>query len=167
MKKLLFFGLFIFLLFCNISYAIDCEFLSPSACAAYKAEDREFIGQIFLIVVVAAVFVISINVISKNQEKKLKEYNKKHKKKIRSYDELKEYLEKKENEKEIRYYKKQDDKTIIDKEEKKKRIKEERVMEKVVSSSNLGASLKRLKKMYNDGHLSKVEFEKAKNKLLK
>ena len=35
------------------------------------------------------------------------------------------------------------------------------------SSSDLGASLKRLKKMYNDGHLSKVEFEKAKNKLLK
>ena len=35
------------------------------------------------------------------------------------------------------------------------------------SSSDLGASLKRLKKMYKVGHLSKVEFEKAKNKLLK
>ena len=33
--------------------------------------------------------------------------------------------------------------------------------------SSLGDGLKRLKKMYNDGHLSKVEFEKAKNKLLK
>tara|TARA_B100001093_G_C26747463_1_gene979529 strand:+ start:334 stop:867 length:534 start_codon:yes stop_codon:yes gene_type:complete len=33
--------------------------------------------------------------------------------------------------------------------------------------NDLGASLKRLKRMYNDGHLTKVEFEKAKNKLLK
>ena len=44
---------------------------------------------------------------------------------------------------------------------------EERKTEKEVSSSDLGASLKRLKKMYNDGNLSKAEFEKAKNKLLK
>jgi len=36
-----------------------------------------------------------------------------------------------------------------------------------ISKYDLGDSLKRLKKMYNDGHLSKVEFEKAKNKLLK
>ena len=35
------------------------------------------------------------------------------------------------------------------------------------SSSDLGGSLKRLKKMYNNGSLSKAEFEKAKNKLLK
>ncbi len=39
--------------------------------------------------------------------------------------------------------------------------------QKEESSSDLGASLKRLKKMYNDGNLSKAEFEKAKNKLLK
>ncbi len=55
----------------------------------------------------------------------------------------------------------------IEKEEEKKRIKEKRAIEKVVSSSDLGVNLKRLKRMYNDGHLSKVEFEKAKNKLLK
>ena len=36
-----------------------------------------------------------------------------------------------------------------------------------ISKYDLGDSLKRLKKMYNDGHLTKVEFEKAKNKLLK
>jgi|TARA_R100000501_G_C2515316_1_gene45016 predicted patatin/cPLA2 family phospholipase len=35
------------------------------------------------------------------------------------------------------------------------------------SSSNLGARLKKLRQMYKDGILSKVEFEKAKNKLLK
>ena len=36
-----------------------------------------------------------------------------------------------------------------------------------ISKYDLGASLKRLKKMYSDGHLTKVEFEQAKNKLLK
>ena len=36
-----------------------------------------------------------------------------------------------------------------------------------ISKYDLGDSLKRLKKMYSDGHLSKIEFEKAKNKLLK
>ena len=36
-----------------------------------------------------------------------------------------------------------------------------------ISKYDLGDSLKRLKKMYNDGHLTKVEFEQAKNKLLK
>ena len=46
-------------------------------------------------------------------------------------------------------------------------LQEEIKIEKDESSSDLGASLKRLKKMYNDGHLSKVEFEQAKNKLLK
>lgn len=35
------------------------------------------------------------------------------------------------------------------------------------TSGDLGSSLKKLKKMYKDGHLSKVEFEQAKNKLLK
>ena len=35
------------------------------------------------------------------------------------------------------------------------------------SSSDLGARLKKLRQMYKDGILSKVEFEKAKNKLLK
>ena len=54
----------------------------------------------------------------------------------------------------------------IEKEETKV-VREERKTEKKESRSNLGGSLKRLKKMYNDGHLTKVEFEKAKNKLLK
>ena len=59
-------------------------------------------------------------------------------------------------------------------EEKKKRIKEEqrlireeRKTEKEVSSSDIGARLKKLRQMYKDGILSKIEFEKAKNKLLK
>ena len=35
------------------------------------------------------------------------------------------------------------------------------------NGSDIGARLKKLRKMYKDGILSKVEFEKAKNKLLK
>ena len=53
----------------------------------------------------------------------------------------------------------------INKEEKVSR--EERVAATEPSSSNLGARLKKLRQMYKDGILSKVEFEKAKNKLLK
>ena len=49
----------------------------------------------------------------------------------------------------------------------KERQKEERVTATESSSSDLGARLKKLRQMYKDGILSKVEFEKAKNKLLK
>ena len=50
--------------------------------------------------------------------------------------------------------------------------KKEKSVEKKFSSNqkntkDLSTNLKRLKKMHNDGHLTKVEFEKAKNKLLK
>ena len=38
---------------------------------------------------------------------------------------------------------------------------------RIRKNDDLGAKLKKLKRMYNNGHLSKVEFEKAKNKLLK
>ena len=44
---------------------------------------------------------------------------------------------------------------------------EEKVTATEPSSSDLGARLKKLRQMYKDGILSKVEFEKAKNKLLK
>ena len=45
--------------------------------------------------------------------------------------------------------------------------KETRPAEAEPSSSDIGARLKKLRQMYKDGILSKVEFEKAKNKLLK
>ena len=51
--------------------------------------------------------------------------------------------------------------------EEEKVSREERVTATEPSSSNLGARLKKLRQMYKDGILSKVEFEKAKNKLLK
>ena len=51
--------------------------------------------------------------------------------------------------------------------EEKRKAREERVTATEPSSSDLGARLKKLRQMYKDGILSKVEFEKAKNKLLK
>ena len=45
--------------------------------------------------------------------------------------------------------------------------REERVTATVPRSSDLDVRLKKLRQMYKDGILSKVEFEKAKNKLLK
>ena len=54
----------------------------------------------------------------------------------------------------------------IEKEEKRE-AREERITVSEPSSSDLGARLKKLRQMYKDGVLSKVEFEKAKNKLLK
>ena len=88
--------------------------------------------------------------------KEVEQYNKKHNKNFKTWEELEKYLKIK---------KEKDEKA---KEEKKRREKLERTPSaNEESSSDLGASLKRLKKMYNDGHLSKVEFEKAKNKLLK
>jgi len=88
--------------------------------------------------------------------KEVEQYNKEHNKNFKTWEELEKYRKiKRENEEKA-------------KEEKKRREKLERTPRaNYESSSNLGASLKRLKKMYNDGHLSKVEFEKAKNKLLK
>ena len=55
--------------------------------------------------------------------------------------------------------------------EEKRREKEQQKEEKAATSepsgSDIGARLKKLRQMYKDGILSKVEFEKAKNKLLK
>ena len=56
---------------------------------------------------------------------------------------------------------------------KEKKVKEHKEQEKKrieasePGSSDISARLKKLRQMYKDGILSKVEFEKAKNKLLK
>ena len=73
----------------------------------------------------------------------------------------------------VRYIKKQNSAIKIQKfspqedESQRLKSKNEKKIETSDKENNLGDSLKRLKKMYNDGHLSKVEFEKSKNKLLK
>tara|TARA_B100000315_G_C14465391_1_gene535744 strand:+ start:660 stop:1094 length:435 start_codon:yes stop_codon:yes gene_type:complete len=111
----------------------------------------------------------------------LDEWNKKNKKKFKTVEDFLAYQEKLDIEKKEKDYRDaiKNEKKLLREERKSQKIihkpiqeekrlaREERKIDKEVSSSDLGASLKRLKKMYKDGHLSKVEFEKAKNKLLK
>jgi len=116
------------------------------------------IGQYIPLILLITLAVVLIQLAKKSRTKEVDQYNKKHNKNFKTWEELDKYRE-------------DESKKIIEKEKKLKA--EEKRREKLEtsvneeSSSNLGASLKRLKKMYNDGHLSKVEFEKAKNKLLK
>tara|TARA_B100000586_G_C19797573_1_gene296711 strand:+ start:64 stop:426 length:363 start_codon:yes stop_codon:yes gene_type:complete len=118
------------------------------------------IGSWQIVIVIIIFCVVWIQLAKKARTKEVEQYNKKHNKNFKTWEELEKYR-KDESEKIIEKEKKA-------KEEKKRREKLERTPRaNYESSSNLGASLKRLKKMYNDGHLSKVEFEKAKNKLLK
>ena len=99
----------------------------------------------------------------------LDEYNEKHKKKFKTYEDLQKHLDK-EKEKQLLKEGKKSKKVIT---EPKKEIIEPRResftknLENQSSGSDIGARLKKLRQMYKDGILSKVEFEKAKNKLLK
>ena len=139
--------------------------------------------------IVAVLIVLFVIYISRAYRKNaVINYNKTHKNKIKTYTELQKILDKKENErllaqlerdkKEELLRKKKEEAEIKKKEKEKKeeetkRLKKEKRLAKVESkidteeiSGNIGARLKKLKKMYKDGILSKVEFEKAKNKLL-
>ena len=112
------------------------------------------VWQVTILIIIFVV--VWFRLAKKYRTKEVEQYNKKHNKNFKTWEELEKYLK-------IKMEK--DEKA---KEERKRREKLERTPRaNYESSSNLGASLKRLKKMYNDGHLSKVEFEKAKNKLLK
>ena len=132
---------------------------------------------IFFLVMASIVFLIG-----RIHKLKLADYNKEHKTELKTYDALEIFLEKKEEKKYKEEEIKEKQRELIEakkiaieqKKYEQQKLKEERskareakVTTDKPSSSNLGASLKRLKKMHNDGHLSKVEFEKAKNKLLK
>ncbi len=85
----------------------------------------------------------------------LREYNKKNKTKFETHKDLQDYLD-------GRTAKKIPKKTTTSSKAPLKAIEID-----TSSVSQLGSRLKKLKKMYKDGILSKVEFEKAKNKLLK
>ena len=116
---------------------------------------------------------------------KLLSLHKKHKVKVKTYAELKEILakeeerrfleqEKREKKEEAEIKKREKEELQKKKEEENKRLqeeqklaKEERITASGPSSSDIGARLKKLRQMYKDGILSKIEFEKAKNKLLK
>lgn len=108
-------------------------------------------GQFIPLIVIITAVVIFIKVRNKGRQTRIEEFNKKHGTKFKNELELNYYiatkLEKKEKEtsKEIKLNNESD----------------------LIEKDDLGIKLKRLKKMYNDGHLTKIEFEQAKNKLLK
>jgi len=112
----------------------------------------EGIGQFIPLILIITVIVVVIKVRNKGRETRIDEFNKKHGTNFK-------------NELELNYFVA----TKLDKKEKE--IDQSNISKNIDNDSSkdedIGASLKRLKKMYSDGHLTKVEFEKAKNKLLK
>ena len=112
----------------------------------------EGIGQFIPLILIITVIVIVIKVRNKGRETRIDEFNKKHGTNFK-------------NELELNYF------VATELGKKEKEIDQLNISKNVDNDlskdEDIGASLKRLKKMYNDGHLTKVEFEKAKNKLLK
>ena len=108
-------------------------------------------GQFIPLIVIITAVVIFIKVRNKGRQTRIEEFNKQHGTKFK-------------NELELNYY-------IATKLEKKEKETSQDIKSNnendLIKEDDLGIKLKRLKKMYNDGHLSKVEFEQAKNKLLK
>ena len=124
------------------------------------------VTAIIVVISIVAVIALWFYKISKSNKKLTKEYNIKHKTNFKTHSDLMNYIRRKIHEKEMQRIAKKS-KEQEEKRQEKERQKEERITATEPSSSGLGARLKKLRQMYKDGILSKVEFEKAKNKLLK
>ena len=121
------------------------------------------LAQFIPLILIFTVAVVWFRLAKKSRTKEVERYNKKHNKNFKTWEELERYRKIKtekliEEERKISAEKK-----LLEKEKQE----EERITETEPSSSDIGARLKKLRQMYKDGILSKVEFEKAKNKLLK
>ena len=120
---------------------------------------------IFLFIIILVLFIIvpfTLLVITSNK-KELEEWNKNNKKKFKTYLDLKEHI------RTTRLYAKEDER-LKEKESKKQIAKPKREsFTKTIFSrgGSLTANIARLKKLYKSGTLTKAEFEKAKNNLLK
>ena len=124
-------------------------------------------------------FLLIVYVIISKRKNSIIDYNKKHKTKVKTYGELQALLTKEQE----RNYLKQDKKDqkealllkrneeVKRKAEKTKRLKDEKLEKtpdlNIEGGNNLLSKIKRLKSLYKKGTLTKDEFEKAKNKLLK
>ena len=104
----------------------------------------------------------------------LDEYNEKHKKKFKTYEDLQKHLDK-EKERQIKKThsnaKFLDDRlssnSLLRSTLEKANKKVAKVVRSEPSEGSLTGKIARLKKLYKSGTLTKAEFEKAKNKLLK
>ena len=129
----------------------------------------EGIGQFIPLILIITVIVVVIKVRKKGKEKKMSEFNQKYETNFSKIEDFEFFLEK---EREREWDKFENDQLLKDLQRRKVAEAKSKKVEKNKSSKNdidenLGSSLKKIKRMYNDGHLTKVEFEKAKNKLLK
>tara|TARA_B100000003_G_scaffold65425_1_gene58406 strand:- start:144 stop:536 length:393 start_codon:yes stop_codon:yes gene_type:complete len=129
----------------------------------------EGIGQFIPLILIISVVIIVIKFRNKNRIKRMNDFNKKYGTDFKKYEDFV-FFEEKEREREWNKFEEQQlvqdlermkANNIESKKENNKKIN------KKDADENLGSSLKKLKRMYKDGHLTKVEFEQAKNKLLK
>ena len=88
-------------------------------------------------IVIITVVVVWFLLAKKYRTKEVEQYNKKHNKNFKTWEELERYRE----------------------------IKTEKSIEE--ENGSLMSKVSRLKRLYNNGTLTKAEFEQAKNKLLK
>jgi|AACY02.8.fsa_nt_gi hypothetical protein len=124
------------------------------------------IGQFIPLILIITIVVVVIKLRNKGRQTRIEEFNKKHGTKFKNELELNYYIATKLEKKD----KEQTSNLGSDLKEGFKNIKQSIKTDEIddyKSEDDIGFKLKKLKKMYNDGHLSKVEFEKAKNKLLK
>ena len=120
------------------------------------------LAQFIPLILIFTVAVVWFRLAKKSRTKEVERYNKKHNKNFKTWEELERYRKIK-TEKLIE----EEQKISVEKKRlEKERQKEERITTTEPSSSDIGARLKKLRQMYKDGILSKIEFEKAKNKLL-
>jgi len=129
----------------------------------------EGIGQFIPLILIITVIIVVIKVRKKGKEKKMSEFNQKYETNFSKIEDFEFFLEK---EREREWNKFENDQLAQDLQrrkvaEAKSKKEEENKLSKNDIDENLGSSLKKIRRMYNDGHLTKVEFEKAKNKLLK
>ena len=118
------------------------------------------IGSWQIVIVIIIFFVVWFKLAKKSRTKEVEQYNKKHNKNFKTWEELDKYRE-------------DESKKIIEKEKKAKKetklIEKEEIVEDEKEEENVSlmSKVKRLKSLYNNGTLTKAEFEQAKNKLLK
>ena len=109
------------------------------------------IGQFIPLILIITIVVVVLKLKNKGRETRIKEFNKKHGTNFK-------------NELELNYFiaTKLDKKAEGIAPEKKKNVENDQEEDK-----SLMDKISRLKRLYNNGTLTKAEFEEAKNKLLK
>ena len=111
------------------------------------------IGQFIPLILIIVIVVVVIKLKNKGRQTRIEEFNKKHGTKFKNELELNYFIATKLKK--------------IDKEENAKEEKIEIVENDEGEDKSLMDKISRLKRLYNNGTLTKAEFEEAKNKLLK